>query len=106
MIVLALVLALLVGLASFAIASATWSSTQTSRGLVNAWSAPVPTLTATPTPPPAVGGIVELRRDPSAVSAHQADTAARPYIPLAGAAAAGAMAVAAGAWYARRRWLR
>ena len=56
--------------------------------------------------PPAVGGTVELQRDPSALSAHQPGSAGPPYAALAGAAAAGALALAAGAWCARRRWLR
>jgi len=32
-------------------------------------------------------------------------SAAPPYAALAGAAATGALALTAGAWYARRRWL-
>jgi hypothetical protein len=52
----------------------------------------------TPTPPPAVGGIAELPgvSDPSAAS----------YLVLAGLAAAALVALMAGGWYARRRWLR
>ena len=53
-------------------------------------------------PLPAVGGIVELRRDPSVPSARQPDSPALPYATLAGAAAA-AFAVLGGAWYVRRR---
>ena len=49
--------------------------------------------------PPPVGGIVDLRSDQSDGSA------GAPYIALASAAAA-AIALAAGAWYARRRWAR
>jgi len=57
-----------------------------------------------PTPtPPSVGGIVEVRRGPSAPAAQQPGSAAPPYVALAGAAAAGALALTAGAWYARRR---
>ena len=52
LIVLVLMLALASGLASFAIANATWSSSQTSRGLVNAWSAPEATPTPSPSPTP------------------------------------------------------
>jgi len=55
---------------------------------------------------PSVGGIVEVQRDPSAPAAQQPGSADPPYAALAGAAAAGALALAAGAWYARRRWLR
>ena len=53
-----------------------------------------------------VGGIVDLRSGTADLSAHQSDTAAPYYIALASAVAAGAIALAAGAWYARRRWLR
>ena len=67
---------------------------------------PVTPTPVTPTPPPAVGGIVELRRDGSALSAQQPDSTTPPYVALAGGAAAVLLALMAGAWYARRRWLR
>ena len=52
----------------------------------------------TPTPAPApVGGIAQL---PDA-----SDSSARNHIPLAVLAAAALLALTAGAWYARRRWL-
>ena len=54
----------------------------------------------------AVGGTVELRTDDSAPSAHQSYRPVPPYGALAGAAAAGAVLIALGGWYARRRWLR
>jgi len=63
------------------------------------------TCHGTPTPP-SVGGIVELQRDTSAPAAQQPGSADPPYAALAEAAAAGALALTAGAWYARRRWLR
>jgi hypothetical protein len=89
---------------------ATLTDTQTAQGIINAASdlsaTPTPTPTATPTPPPAVGGIVELQRDPSARVAHQSDSGVPNYIVLAVAAAAGALALTAGAWCARRRWGR
>jgi lysophospholipase L1-like esterase len=59
--------------------------------------------------PLSVGGIAELRVDNSAdLSLHQSDTASSSYYNIAFAAggiAVGAIALAAGAWYARRRWL-
>jgi len=67
---------------------------------------PTPTPSPTPTPPPAVGGMVELRRDTAAPAAQQPGSAGPPYAALAGAAAAGALALTAAAWHARRRWLR
>jgi hypothetical protein len=54
---------------------------------------------------PAVGGIVELQRDGAAPAAYQSDSAVRSSIVLAGAAAVALLALTAGAWYARRRWL-
>jgi hypothetical protein len=54
---------------------------------------------------PGVGGRVEIRSDGAASSA-QPGSAAPPYAGLAAAAVAGAIALTAGAWYARRRWLR
>lgn len=71
--------------------------------------APLPTPTPTPTPSPAVGGNVELLsgppgspREAGGSRADGRDHAAT----IAGAVAAGALALAAGGWYARRRWGR
>ena len=58
---------------------------------------PTPTPTPSPTPLPPVGGIAEL----PGVS----DSSGRNHIALAGLAAAALLALSAGAWYARRRWL-
>ena len=60
--------------------------------------------------PRAVGGIVELGIDNNSadLSLHQSDTASFSYYYIAlaaGSIAVGAIALAAGAWYARRRWL-
>jgi hypothetical protein len=64
-------------------------------------------LAPTPTPTPiAVGGIVELQLDPSDLSTHDSNTQAPPYIAPVGLAALALLALTAGAWYARRRWLR
>ena len=99
-IVLAFMLALLTGLASFAIASATWSSSQNASGLVNAWSEPQ-----------AVGGIAELpdvAQGPASeanLPADSSDSPTFPYSPVAGGVAAVVILTAA-AWYARRRWGR
>ncbi len=61
---------------------------------------------ATAGPVPPVGGIVELQRDRSSgLTAHQ-PSSAFPYPIALSAAAAGALLLAAGGWYARRRWLR
>lgn len=59
---------------------------------------------------PSVGGVVEMQVGGSASAVDSAADSsgglpATNYIALAGAAAAGALALAAGAWYARRRWL-
>jgi hypothetical protein len=56
---------------------------------------------------PAVGGMVELYGGggASTPAALQSDSAAPPYAALVLAAAAAAIAIAASAWYARRRWL-
>ena len=65
-------------------------------------------LATPPTPPPAVGGIVELLSAPSGSPQRQApDSApsAPPHVALAALAAAALVALTAGAWYARRRWL-
>lgn len=59
--------------------------------------------------PAAVGGILEPRvegADSAASVTETAGSSAPPYAAIAGAAAAAAVAVTAGAWYARRRWLR
>jgi len=50
-----------------------------------------------------VGGIVELERDPSPLSAHQPGSSAPNYVLLAGGAAAALLALTAGGWYAKRR---
>jgi hypothetical protein len=52
----------------------------------------------------AVGGIVELERDPPPLSAHQSDSSGPNYLVLAGGAAAALFALAGGGWYARRRF--
>jgi len=60
-----------------------------------------------PPPPKAVGGTVELAAgasDSSLRPAHGSGPSA-PYGALAGGAAAAVLALTAGAWYARRRWL-
>jgi hypothetical protein len=57
-------------------------------------------------PLPAVGGIVELRPDWPAPSAHESDSAVPSNIVLAVATAAGLVTLATGAWYGRRRWVR
>jgi len=62
--------------------------------------------TPTPTPPPGVGGTIELHNGATAPAAQQSDSAAPLYAALGLAAAAAAIAVASGAWYARRRWIR
>ncbi len=65
--------------------------------------------TPPPTPPPAVGGVTEVLIDSSGSPASAAEgpgSSAPPYAAIAGSLAAAALAVAAGAWYARRLWLR
>jgi hypothetical protein len=55
-----------------------------------------------------VGGIVQMQvngSDSPASLAEGSGSSSPPYGALAGAAAAGALAVVAGAWYARRRWV-
>lgn len=54
-------------------------------------------VTALESPPP-VGGIAALPE--------VSDSAGRNYMALAGVAAAGLLALGAGGWYARRRWVR
>jgi len=56
-------------------------------------------------PPPSVGGTLELRGGSTAASAHGSDATALPYMALAAAAGA-VLALTAGAWYLRRRWIR
>jgi len=56
--------------------------------------------------PGAVGGDVELRVEGFAPADVETGSPAPPYVPLAGAGAAAVLALTAGAWYARRRWLR
>lgn len=53
-----------------------------------------------------VGGIAELPSVAGIAPASEGSSSARDYAALAAAAAAGAFALAAGGWYARRRWLR
>lgn len=67
--------------------------------------------TAPPTPPPGVGGIVEIQitGSGSAIDSVANSSGGSPlhhYIAVAGAVAAAAMVVGLGAFYARRRWLR
>ncbi len=59
-------------------------------------------------PPPAVGGIVELRAGADASAEDSGPSSSRDYAgPVAAAVvAAGVIALATGGWYARRRWLR
>jgi len=65
-----------------------------------------PTATPTPTPPPSVGGIAEVvSGGESPLSASDGSPSA-PYAVLGGGLAAAVLAMAAGGWYARRRWLR
>ncbi len=55
--------------------------------------------------PPSVGGIAELP-DAAQAPSRLSDSAERGYAALAGGLAVALAAVATGAWYARRRWLR
>ncbi|MGB6895779.1 MAG: prenyltransferase/squalene oxidase repeat-containing protein, partial [Dehalococcoidia bacterium] len=60
-------------------------------------------------PPSAVGGIVEIpvsASDAPASAANASGSSSPPYAAIAGAAATAALALTAGGWYARRRWLR
>jgi hypothetical protein len=52
-----------------------------------------------------VGGTVDLERGPFASAAGESDSPALPFVAILGAVA-GALALTAGGWYARRRWLR
>lgn len=68
-------------------------------------------VTPTPTPGAPVGGMVEIQVDASGSAVDSAagssgGWSARNYIALVGVAAAALVALSAGAWYARRRWLR
>ena len=58
-----------------------------------------PSPTATPTPVP-VGGVASLLDD----AAPHAEAGGAPGAPIGAAAAVGIAALAAGGWYARRRW--
>ena len=71
---------------------------------------PPPAATPTPTPGPAVGGIVEIQVNGSGSAVDSAadspaGSSAPNHVALAGLAAAALVALGAGAWYARRRWL-
>ena len=64
--------------------------------------------TPTPTPTPAsVGGIADFPDvdGPVVGAPGSSDGSSFPYAALAGSVAAGALALAVGAWYARKRWL-
>ena len=57
--------------------------------------------------PPSIGGAVKIATRGSAPSSTTSDSSAHDYWgPMAASVAAGAVAVAAGGWYVRRRWLR
>ncbi len=56
--------------------------------------------------PSAVGGTVEFRANADALAEESGSSSARDYATPAAAVAAGAIALVAGGWYARRRWLR
>jgi hypothetical protein len=59
-----------------------------------------------PPGPPAVGGIVGLRDGSAGPASRGSDAPAGDYAAPVAAALAGLAAIIAGAWYARRRWLR
>lgn len=64
--------------------------------------------TACPAPPPAVGGVTEFLidgADPSAESSDGSGLSAGRYAAIAFGSTGAAIALAASAWYARRRWL-
>jgi hypothetical protein len=73
---------------------------------------PTPTATRTPTPGSSVGGIAELpalaetSAREAGVPAEGSGWSARDYAALVGGVAGAAVAIAGGAWYARRRRLR
>ena len=83
-----------------------FTSTPTRAPTVTPPGTPGPTDTPTPRPP--VGGIAELADAPesSAQPAEESHGPSLPYTAMAGAAAAGLVVLGAGAWYARKRWLR
>ena len=84
-----------------------YTSSGTCSALLSAGSCTI-TNTLTAAPPPAVGGITELHVDgaePSARPADSSNSAGALYAAVASAAAT-ALALTAGAWYTRRRWLR
>ena len=63
--------------------------------------------TPTSTPPPSVGGIAEVVSGGDSPRSASDGSSAAPDAALAGAGAAAVVAaLSAGAWYARRRWLR
>ncbi|MGD0765163.1 MAG: hypothetical protein ABR978_02515 [Dehalococcoidia bacterium] len=72
---------------------------------------PTPGATATPVPgsgvvnASSVGGVAEVTQDTADASTAAQDSSSTPYAVIAGAAAAMALAIVAGGWYARRRWL-
>jgi hypothetical protein len=55
---------------------------------------------------PAVGGMVELRAGPADPASRAPASSGRDYVGPMVAGMAGMLAIAAGAWYARRHWLR
>ena len=69
-------------------------------------AAPTPTPTSTSTPPPSVGGIAEVVSGGDSPLSVSDGSPAAPYAALGGGLAAAVLAMAAGGWYARRRWLR
>ena len=70
-------------------------------GNTSEFSAPVPT------PPPAVGGTIELRSDGLGTARLPDESGSSvPYAPLAAALATGTISVAVAWRYAKRRWLR
>jgi hypothetical protein len=84
------------------------TSTPTDTPTATATAAPVYTPTVTPTHPAAVGGIAELPDIPSSpLDAGDASGTGWSFAAgLAALATAGVTTMMAGAWYARRRWLR
>lgn len=57
--------------------------------------------------PPSIGGVVQIAADRSGPATGASDSSARDYaVPVAVAIGAGAIALAASVWYARKRWLR
>jgi hypothetical protein len=72
------------------------------------WVAQVVSVPAPPTVTGLVGGIVDINVDsPASLVASAEEGSAGSWVPYwAGVAAATVLALTAGAWYARRRWLR